>query len=367
MIIDVVGALLNKKKWGNVVLTFPRILICVIISLFSSVSIGNTSSKELIIYNWDDYMPQSVIDEFYEQTGYKVRQLFFESEQVARELVIEKRGKGMDLMVISRAELNVLMNQKDIFAPIPYDELTNIRHLDPIWKTKSADIFHIGFPWLWGTTGILYRKDLVDIDTLSWMDLMSPPPQSKGKVIMIPAMRDLMSSALLAINESVNTNNDDILLKASELLQSQKDDVVGYKYITSELISGQAHMALSYSTDAVELLELDDNMAYVLPNTKTVVWLNNIAVFQSSPNKDIAFRFIDFLNEPRRAASIAEYLSSSSTNRSAAPFFSDEYLREPSLNVSRVVLETAEMYEALKPELTSKYNAIYYNTVRPEL
>ncbi|MFT6269954.1 MAG: spermidine/putrescine transport system substrate-binding protein [Alphaproteobacteria bacterium] len=365
---NAVSALLPQEQRARVLLaSLPYIIILTLISTFSSVTIGKTTQNDLVIYNWEDFMPEAVLDDFYEATGYKVRQVYFTSEREARELILENRGKGMDLMVTSRYELNVLLNQTDIFAPIPYADLKNLLHLDPIWKIKSASVLDISVPWVWGTTGILYRKDLVELDTITWMDLMSPPLASKGKVMMIPSVRDVIATALLALNESINTNDEATILHAGKLLQSQKDEVAAYQFLVSEIVVGQIHMSLSYSSDAAEFLALDDNIAYVLPNDKTTVWLNSLAVFQSSDKKDIAFQFIDFVNEPKRAAYIAEYLATSSANKAATAYFSEEYLSEPSLNVPSNVLESAEMYEVLSPETTSKYNAIYYNVLRSEL
>ncbi|WP_371193412.1 spermidine/putrescine ABC transporter substrate-binding protein [Glaciecola sp. SC05] len=310
-------------------------------------------------------MPQSVLDDFEAETGHAVRVIYYESEEDARELIVETRGKGMDLVVLSRQELSAISNQSDIFSIIPYQSLANLQYIDPIWKSKAANIFDVGVPWLWGTNGVLYRKDLVELDTVTWMDLMAPPPSLEGKVLMIPGMRDVMASAMLALGESINTADDDALHRAGKLLEAQKHKVFDYKYMASEIVSGQVHMALSYSSDAVEFLYMDDNIVYVLPENKTTIWLDNLAVFETSENKELAFRFIEFVNEPERAAYIADYLGASLVNTAATKFLSEEYLTEPSLNVPREILESAEMHEPFSPELTSKYNAIFYNALRP--
>ncbi|MFT4654213.1 MAG: spermidine/putrescine transport system substrate-binding protein [Kangiellaceae bacterium] len=357
---------IQQQKVNAMFALLPYFIILILISTFSSMSVGKKTQNHLVIYNWNNFMPEIVLNDFYEETGYTVKQVYYSSEKAARESILENRGKGMDLMVTSRYELNVLLNHSNIFAPVPYTELKNLRHLDPVWTKKSASVLDISVPWVWGTTGILYRKDLVELETITWMDLISPPSSSKGKVMMIPNMRDIFATALLALNESVNTHDEGVLLKAARLLQSQKDDLAAYQFLLSEIVSGKIHMSLSYSDDAAKFLSLNDTIAYVLPNNKTTVWLNSLAVFQSSQNKDIAFEFINFVNEPKRAAYIAEYLSTSSANKSATAYFSEEYLSKPSLNVPNNILTSAEMYKVLSPEMTSRYHAVYYNVLRPE-
>lgn len=358
---------INKEPLQRVFLALLIALTFITISTFTHRVNANTGPKNLVIFNWDNYMPEFVLDEFYKQTGYKVKQIYYDSEKDARELVLAGRGQGMDLMVLSRYELSVLAKQKDIFAPIPYHNLKTIKHLDPIWETKSANVFKIGFPWLWGTNGVIYRKDLVDLDTITWMDLMIPPASSEGKIMMIPSMRDTMSAALMALNESINTHDPEVLLQAGKLLQAQAKIVHAYNYVTSELISGDTHMSQIYSSDAVEFLSLNENITYTLPNNLTSVWLNSIAVFEASQHKDIAFKFIDFINDPERAAKIAELLASSPSNKTAKQYLSDDYLNEPSLNISREVLESAEMFEVLPPAVVSQYNAVFYNAIRAKL
>lgn len=364
----------SKNKWvsrlfkgSGLLVLLPYVVASTLLTTLACWSVAAASEKDIVFYNWEDFMPQIVLDDFYAQTGHRVRQVYFDSEMEAREIILSERGKGMDLVLSSRYELQVLLEQEGIFAKVPYDELPNLQYIDPIWQKNTANINHISVPWVWGTSGILYRSDLVELENVTWMDLMSPPLSSKGKVMMSPSMRDIMAAALLASNSSINTSNEEAILQAGLLLQTQKNDVLGYQFLLSEIVSGEIHLAQSYSSDAAEFLALNENIAYVIPDGKAPVWLNNLAVFESSQHKEIAFAFINFVNDPARAAFIAEYLATSSANKAAARYFSEEYVNKTSLNVPLGLLEANEMFEVLAPKTISRYNAIYYNIVRPEL
>ena len=331
----------------------------------TSMTFAQQAEKELVLYNWEAFMPEQILDEFYQETGYKIRQVYYDSDELKDELIYTTNGQGMDLVIGSGYGFIQYMDKGGILAKVPIDQLPNIKHIDPIWLNKHPKIKDFALPIIWGTNGIIYRKDLVDHDVSSWMDLLQPKASLHNKIVMLDDVRDLMGAALLALGYSINSSNPKHILAAGKLLKSQKPYVKSYLYVgiavDSELLTGNVHMTYGYNGDAIILKEFNQNIEYVIPKEGTVLWSDHIAVLEVSKNKDMAFRFINFINEPKRAAFLAEEFGSASTNKSAEQFMSQAHLSNPLIYPPKELVEKSEFYEILSGRVTSMYNTAYNN------
>ncbi|MBU3983769.1 MAG: extracellular solute-binding protein [Proteobacteria bacterium] len=74
----------------------------------------------------------------------------------------------------------------------------------------------------------------------------------------------------------------------------------------SQLVKGDILMAMVYNGDALMLQEFNKNIVFVFPEEGSNLWLDNLVIMESSPKKDLARAFINFLNEPENAARLAE-------------------------------------------------------------
>lgn len=333
--------------------------------LLPCFAFSQQQEKELVLYNWEEYMPESLLEAFYQRTGYTVRQVYYDSDELKDELIYTTGGKGMDLIIGSGYGFNQYMQTGGLLAKIPSEQFPNIKHIASTWLDKNPTISEFAPPMLWGTVGIIYRKDLLDQSVTSWNDILKPAPALHNKVVMVDDVRDAMGSALLALGYSLNSTKPKQILAAGKLLKSQKPHVKSYLYVgvahDSEILTGSVHMTLGYNGDAMVLKELNQNIEYVVPKEGTALWSDHIAVLEVSENKDMAFEFINFLNEPKRAAQLSEELGTASTNKSAEQFMSQAHLSNPLIYPPKSLMEKSEFYEILTPRVTRMYNTTYNN------
>jgi len=334
-------------------------------ALFSSLSYSQETAKELVLYNWEEYMPEQIIEAFYQETGYKVRQVYYDSDELKDELVYNTGGKGMDLVIGSGYGFVQYMDKGGLLAEIPSEQFPNAKHIEPLWLEKNPKIKNYAPPMVWGTVGIIYRSDLVDHDVTSWMDLLQPKESLRNKIAMVDDVRDAMGTALLALGYSLNSAILKQILAASKLLKSQKPFVKSYLYVgiaeDSEMLTGSVHMTLGYNGDAMMLKEFNNDIEYVVPKEGTALWSDHIAVLEASENKEMAFKFINFINDPKRAALIAEEFGSASTNKSAEQFISQTHLQNPLIYPPKELIEKSEFYEILTSRVARMYNTAYQN------
>ncbi len=347
-----------------------RLIIALVFSLVCAVTTpvhADSSGNVLRLYNWEDYMPQAVLDAFKAKTGYEVEVVYYESDELKDEMLQTTGGAGLDLIIGSAASFQAYIQQGGMFAALP-ESLPNLKHVDQRWYQLHEGLGSFAVPYLWGTLGIAYLKDKVTQPVTRWTDLLNPEPALHGKVQMIEDMRDLFTPALKSLGSSVNETDPKAILKAGELLLAQKPHVASYQYLDitdrSELLRETAWMALAYNGDAIALNEKSDNIAFVVPEEGTNIWVDCIAVLSASKNKSMAWAFIDFINEPAIAASIASELYYASPNAEARKLTAPEMLANPLIYPPQAVLDKSEAVKPLQGRAAVYYNAQYSKLIQ---
>lgn len=352
----------------------PRVAGCLLFSLallWASIFISplpgqaaplQKKTQELVFLNWPDYMDQGLIKKFEKQQGCKIRQVYYETEEEQERLLSLTNGKGYDVVLVSMINGLSYLNRKWL-APVDVARVPNLRHVDPAWGRLAPELMQHAVPFSWGTMGIVYRKDLVKGEVRGWKDLLVPREALRGRILMIKDLRDAMVPALKMLGFSVNSSKMDELDAAEKALLSQKPFVKKYSYPAldkkSQLVKGNIWMAMVYSGDAVTLQELNQNIAFVFPEEGTSLWLDNLVVMESSPKKELAMAFINFLNEPENAAQLAGHIYQATPNLAAKKLLPPEHLRNTIIWPDEKTMAGAELYAPLPPRVQKRYNSIF--------
>lgn len=287
----------------------------------------------LKVYNWADYIDQSLLDEFEvwyeEQTGEKVEvvyQLFDINEIMLAK--IERGKEDFDLACPSEYIIERML-RNDLILPIdksivpdsinyfgcvsPY--ITNV--FDKIdGYGKNANDYAVGY--MWGTTGLLYNTRYVnEEDVTSWSSLWQP--KFEGKLLVKDAFRDVYSPLLMYENyESIlsgEVSRDSLMYDASDssiakvevLLKKMKKNVAGWEadFGKEIMTKEKAWLNLTWSGDAVwaieEAADVDVELAYTVPKEGSIVWFDGWVIPRYAKNKRAAVYFINFMCKPENA------------------------------------------------------------------
>lgn len=192
------------------------------------------------------------------------------------------------------------------------------------------------------------------------MDLFKPSESLRGKIAMLDSQRDALGMALKALGYSANSTESKEISEAVELLLAQKPFVKTYTYLVldenSALVKGDVAMAMMFSGDALMVQEEHDEIQYLVPREGGNIWADYLVVMQESRNKDLAYAFINFLNEPENAAQLAEFVYYATPNKSAEKLMPTEFLEDSVIYPSEEVLSKCEAYKPLAPRATKKRN-----------
>lgn len=322
----------------------------------------DNTKPELVLLNWSEYIDPDLVKKFEDKHDVVIKDIFFESDDYRDNYMLETQGKGIDIIVVNGVKINPYIKQNWI-VPITEKEVPNLKHIDKKWFTIFDGADGYVMPYFWGTTGIAYRKDLVKHKITAWKDIFYPKEELHGKIVMIGANRDLIGAALLALGYSVNSISFEELKQAKDLLMKQKPFVKNYDYIsldeTSVMVTGEVFASMGYSGDILMLQEHNENIEYIVPDEGTELWMDFMVVSKASPNKELAYQFLNFINQPEHAAQMAEWVNYATPNKAAEKLLPAEFLSDPLKYPPKEVMDKSEIYKKLPPRVIRYRNEIF--------
>ncbi len=321
--------------------------LCMTLALllcFMTVSVhAAEEEKVLYVYNWSEYMPQSVLDQFTEETGIKVIYSTYESNEAMFAKLKLLEGKGYDIVVPSTYFV-ALMREQGLLSKIEKSKLTNFGNLDSTVQGGAFDPSNeYSVPYMWGSVGMMINSKDVDPATItSWNDMRRP--EFKGRLLLSNDMRDTMGIALKALGYSVNSRNEAEIKAAYEYLQALKPSVLVFNVESTKqaFIGEEVVIGMSWNGDAVIAMDENPNLRFVYPKEGVPLWLDSLCIPSGAAHKDNAHKFIDFTLRPDIAKVIVEEFLYSTPNTGAQALLSDDLKENNAVSPTKENLVNAE-------------------------
>ncbi|NOX62555.1 MAG: spermidine/putrescine ABC transporter substrate-binding protein [Chloroflexi bacterium] len=306
-------------------------------------------AKEIVLFNWSEYIDPEIYTQFEEATGIKVLEDNFSSNE---ELLAKLQGgaTGYALIVPSDYTVSIMM-EEGLLAKLDHDNIPNLKNLKEEFKSVPYDPGNVYcVPYQWGTTGIGYESSQVD-EPASWAVIFEAKPDDPwyGRMTMLDDARESFAAALVYLGYDINTTDEAQLQEAKDLLIKAKPGLAGYDSDTFEdlVASGENLLAHGWNGDFLVAQEDNENVAYVVPQEGGVVWVDNICVPSSAtPEEKLAGEmFINYLLEAEVGAQLSEYNWYASPNAAAEEFLDEEFLSDPAVYPPPEVLEKLQYIE----------------------
>ncbi len=184
------------------------------------------------VFNWEDYIDESVLQDFEAETGIHVNYMRFTTNEDML-VQVEANPGAFDVVFPSEYCVERLTN-KGLLAEINFDNIPNFQNIKESLKNPSYDEGNAhSVPYQWGTLGILYNTELVDAeDVKTWSVLWNE--KYKGQVLMMNSIRDAMGIALKMQGYGMNSTDYTQLRAAADLLIQQKQSGMVKAYCLDE-------------------------------------------------------------------------------------------------------------------------------------
>lgn len=310
-----------------------------------------TKGGELNVFIWSNYLPDNVIAEFERRFDAHLNVELYDSNE-ALLAKLQAGGAGYDIIVPSDYMVTVLQEQ-GFLQDLNRDALTNFSNLDPQFVGLPYDPANqYSIPYMWGTTGIAYRKDKITERIDSWSVMWNP--RYKDRIAMLDDVRETFGAALKLLGKSENTTDPDEIRAAAALLLEQKPLVKAYDSggFDQMLLSGDAWIAQAYSGQIAKAIAENPSIGYVIPKEGCTIFVDNLCIPRNAPHKELAHEFINFVLEAGAASEIANGTGYSSVNLAARVLIRPELLTNEAGYPPRADLERCEFIREIGPAVS---------------
>ena len=358
----------NPEAFRKGLLAAAAFAIVAAVSFTTYRHFVSSGANQLYVYNWGEYIDESVIEEFEEETGIEVVYDLFETNEEMYP-VIEAGAVRYDVVCPSDYMIQK-MAENDLLAEINFDNIPNLSQIDPIYleRSKSFDPENkYSVPYTWGTVGILYNteriKELGVPAPTKWSDLWDE--RYRGEILMQDSVRDAFMVALKMRGYSMNSTDPEELAQARDLLIQQKPLVQAYvvDQVRDKMIGGEAAVGVIYSGEMLyiqeESAEADFTLEYVVPEEGTNIWIDSWVIPANARNKENAEKWINFLCRPDIAKKNFDYITYSTPNKGAYEMLEDELKNNQALFPDVNQMANSEVFQYLGDEADSLYNEMW--------
>lgn len=287
-----------------------------------------SAENKLYVFNWTEYIDPDIVKEFEQQYDCDVVEDYFDSNESMLTKVVNST-KSYDLVCPSGDHVQILL-EMELLEELDKANLPNWKHLNPsiLGRLNSFDnIANYAMPYFWGVTGILYNPEFVKLeneDRASWN--LFHNPEYKNKLMMLDDAREVVGASLILSGYSANDFSPNALRKAEETLISWDQNISQYHSdaYKNDVPQGEVWIAQAYNGDALQVIREFPNLRFALLEEGATYWIDSFVMLKNAENKEMAYKFLDFLMEPEIAARNAEWVEYATPNITAYNNFVDE-------------------------------------------
>ena len=320
---------------------------------------GIYAGQTLKVYNAGEYIDENILTSFEEKYGVKVIYETFGSNEAMYTKI--QTGASYDVIVPSDYMIE-RMAQEGLIQEIDHSKIPNMENLALEVDGLAYDPDHTySIPYFWGSVGIVYNKNNVDIKDLEEQGFnIFHDEKYAGRIYVYDSERDAFMMAFKALGYSMNTSNENEIQDAYEWLVDMNKNM-SPAYVTDEVIdsmmAGRKDLAVVYSGDAVAILDENEDMGFYVPTTGTNIWCDAMVIPKSAENVDLAHEFMNYILEYEISYANAEYNGYASTHQDVLYEMVDVFEGNEAY-LPRADYELDEMFTYNK-ELTQKLSELW--------
>ncbi len=317
------------------------------LSLMSGAALAQ--DRVVNVYNWSDYIDESILEDFTKDTGIKVVYDVFDSNEVL-ETKLLAGGTGYDVVVPTGTFL-ARQIQAGVFAKLDKSKLSNLSNM---WKDIEARVEKYdpgndySINYMWGTTGLGYNVEKVkaalgdDAPVDSWDLFFKQENIEKLKdcgVFVLDAPTEMIPAALNYLGLDPDSKDPAEIEKAGELLKSVRPYV--QKYHSSEYINALANgdicLAVGWSGDVLQArdraAEADNGVTveYSIPKEGALMWFDQMAIPADAPHTEEALEFLNYIMRPEVMAKASNYVYYANGNKASQQFLNEDVIGDPAI------------------------------------
>jgi spermidine/putrescine-binding protein len=282
-------------------------------------------NKQLVIYTWNEMIPQEIFDDFTRETGVEVVLKTFEfNEDMLVDLEMTN-GSAYDLVIADDYIVEFAI-MEGLAQKLNRRLLPNVRNVNPFYQHQFYDpTDEYTIPYGAGIQTIVYNPAKLNFEIEGFSDFFNP---ALRKRLGITANYRVINGMILKTMGKGYNEMDPAVISAVEgkLLQLVPNvGVVQDENLDDRMLAGDIDVALMYTDQVFKSLVQNPNLKMVFPKEGIGFGIMPAFIPVNAPNPEAAHWFLNAIMEGRRGARCFEYLGYYCTFTGSEPYIRPEY------------------------------------------
>ena len=317
---------------------------------------GQKEAESITFFNYGANIDSETLQAFEKEYGITVKMDEFD-DMDAMYLKLANSDVKYDVILVSDA-LMPKMIEEGLLQKINKENIPNIQQMDEEYLNLSIDPGNqYSVPYMFGTIGIIYDKNVVTEEVDSWDILWDE--KYKDKIFMFDTYRDTIGMALKRLGYSMNSDNPKELEEAKESLLEQRklvDPKYGVDNGTTMIAAGETALNMIWSGEGLNLQDEYPNLVYTLPKEGVNIWIDSLCIPANAANVEGAEKFINFVSDKESALRIADEIGYTTPNKEARLEQPEHVRNNPNAYMPKELMDLSEIYLPLSPSLCNSSN-----------
>ena len=321
------------------------------LTLLAATALGATAAlaEEVKVYNWSDYIDESLLTKFEEETGIDLIYDVFDSNELLETKMLAG-SSGYDVVVPTGTFLQRQISA-GAFQKLDRSKLPNIDSMWDVIEERTAQYDpgnEYSVNYMWGTTGLGVNinkvKEVLGEDApINSLALVFDPANMEKLascgVHFLDAPTEMIPAALKYVGENPDAQDAETIEKAEPVLTAVAPYV--QKFHSSEYINALANgdicVAFGWSGDILQArdraAEADNGVeiAYNPVKEGSLMWFDQMAIPADAPNPDAAHAFLNFIMDPENAAAASNYVYYANGNKASQGMLNEDVIGETAI------------------------------------
>ena len=309
------------------------------------------SGKTVSVMIYSEYINPGLLKNFEKETGYAVNLELYEAQE---EMIVKLQTAGTkkyDVIIASDVVIQQMI-QSELVAPIDTTKIPNRVNVAPQFLGQAYDPTNAySLPYLWGTTGILFRGEKIHPDSASY-SMLFDAKNTKGNFSLLNESRSMLSMALRAIGYDANSIKQEEINKAVDfILQAKKDPhFVGFEGSVAgknKVLSGENWAAIVFNGEAQAAINKDSTLQFVIPKEGSFMWVDAMLLSAKASNVEGAYAFMNYILDANNGAQLAKYINYATPNKASLEVIDEKFKSNRVINPNEQEIKRMELLQDL--------------------
>jgi spermidine/putrescine transport system substrate-binding protein len=285
---------------------------------------ATAAAEELNLFGWSEYVPQSVLDGFTEETGIQVNYETYGSNEEMLAKLMSGAAK-YDLIQPSEYVVEALVKEKQL-VPLDHAKLPNLKNIGKeYWNQPHDPKLAYSVPYMQGTVGIVVNTAKVKEPVLGYADVFQD--KYKGRIVILDDALEIVTWGLATLGLGPDAVTKANLEKVRPVLAKWLPLVKVYDSDSPKtaLLNGDVDLGIVWSGEAAILInEEPGKYKYVLPKEGGHMFIDNLSIPKGAENVAAAHKLIDYILRPEVSRKISEEFPYTNPNVEARKLLTPE-------------------------------------------